>query len=429
MPALRSLVAALASLGASHAWAQGAPFPKAIDHVLQLRTMPQHQSNPGRLSDDDDRRRGSHILVNSIGGAITIPLLSNETRLELAGNLADARYSGNSQLSHQPKTFNAGLPWRAGRLFTGRIDYSYSDRLYDYLDRVWPERDMVQRQRLQAQFGVRATENLTLPLVSVFQGRERYDVDINRTLYNSNETGWQAGFAYRGIRESYYFGGFRQSRVEYIDRTDAWRVQIDDAYRDNEIFLGGQWDITAKTAFEARVGVLRRSYATLGERDTTLYSIDTRSTWNYSPKTRFDVYLYRRPYANNDDPDILYSTLTGARFAVRWKASPKTALWLNVAREEQDDTRISGLQGDKSIWRFGSRLEWIASSNVRVMLDGYRQREQGLNAADSFSQNVVRLGLEFSTDSGSRAPYSLLDSSECFYRSVEYLLCDVQNAR
>lgn len=417
-------LALLAALAAVPAQAQSPTFPEGMEHVFRLRSMPQYHSNPARLPDNDTRRQGSQVLINTIGGAVRMPLLSERTRLELAGNIGDARYDGNRQLDHQPKQFSAALPWRAGKLFAGRFSYGYSDRLYEYLNRTWPDRDMQAQQRWQSQLGLRVTEDLTLPLLSVYQGRSRYETDLNRTLYNRDETGWEASAYYSGMDRSFVNAGFRQSRVNYIDRTDFWRAQIDDAYQDNEIFIDSHWDLTIKTSVETRFGYLRRSYENLGERDTSLITIDTRASYQYSPKTRFEVYGWRRPYSNDDSPDTIYSTQTGLRMTMRWQASDRSAAWLSVAREVQADTRFSGVDSRSTVWRYGTRLEWKATDNVRMVLDGYRTREVGADAGNSFSQNIVRLGVEFSTSRGSSQPERMLFTSECDWRYVEYLLCD-----
>ncbi|MEI2414847.1 hypothetical protein V8Z80_01550 [Orrella sp. JC864] len=397
--------------------------PTAIDYVLKLRSMPQYQSNPARLSDADTRRQGSQVLVNSVGAAVRIPLLSHQTRLDLSGNIGDARYSDTRQLNHQPRQFTGALPWRATELFAGRLRYDYSDRLYDYLNRTWPERDMETRRRWEAEAGLRITDRLTLPLVSVFGGSSRYDVDASRTLYNRDESGWQAGARYTGLDRSWLAAGYRHNEVDYIDRTEAWRLQIDDRYRDDELFVAGEWDFSPKSVFEARVGWLRRTYAHLSARDTSLLTLDARYAYRHSPKTRLDVYAWRRPYSNDDSPDVVYSILTGGRIAMRWQATPKTSAWLSVARETQDDTRFSGLQTQSTIWRYGGRLAWQADRSWRMVFDAYRQREKGSSAASSYAQNIVRVGLEFRTDNSPSAPEDLFFTSQCDWRHVEYLLC------
>lgn len=414
---------ALASVLAGPVQAQGSDFPKMTDYVIKLRSMPQYQSNPRRMPDGDDRRRSSEVIINSIGGAASVPLMSRDTRLDLAGNVGDARYSDNPEIDHQPKQFAGALPWRAGRLFAGRVQYTYTDRLYQYLDRVWPDRDMVEREQWQAQFGMRVTEDLTLPSITVFQGRTRYDLPGNQVLYNNNEKGWEAALLLTGIGNDYLRAGFRQSRIDYGDRTEFWRLQIDDRYRDDQVFVSGQWDYSTKTTFEVQLGLLHRRYAYLRERDTRLFTLEARSAWQYSPKTRFDLYAWRRPYANDDSPNTLYSTLTGGRAAMRWQYSPKTAAWVSASYDKQDDTRVAGGEGRTDILRLGARLEWSTTDNVRMVLDGYRQREKGRGDNDSYSQNIVRLGLEFAMDNGSRNPRNLLFTPQCDYGYVEYLLC------
>ena len=401
-------------------------FPEGIDYSLQAQSYPQYQSNPFRFSDADrDQRHDDQVIVNAVRGAAIIPLLSERTRLDVSGTLGDARYSHYRQLSHQPKRLDTTLRWHAGDLFAGRVDYMYDDRLYGYLNRTFPDRDMVATQGLSTEAGLRVTESLELPVVTLNKGQARYDLPLNQTVYNRNEDGWQAAFRYTGRGNGYLTGGLRQANIYYQDRTPFWTSQIDNRYRDRELFVGGQFDYSAKTTFGARAGVLHRRYANLSERDENLITLDFRAGYDYSSKTRFDINMWRRPYANDDSPNTLYSTVTGIRGSVRYKYSVKTRLSLNLVAENQNDTPIAGASGtDARLYRAGVRAEWQARDNVLVILDGWRDRTNGTSAAGSYSQNVARIGVVITFDNHGQAA-RLLWNPECEPpKYVEASVCD-----
>lgn len=419
----RALAGAGLALCCGQAGAAGLPGP--IDHVLQLRSSGQYQSNPARLPDSSDERRGAAVLVNSIGAALRIPLLSDDTRLDIDGNLADVRYSNNRQLDHQPVDLDAALHWRAGRLFAGRFDYGYEDQLNTYLSRTWPERDTVSRRRLSGEAGLRVTESLTLPVLSLFGNDTRYERAVNAELYDRDESGWQVSARYAGTERSYAQVGLRETQVEYPERGPALVPLIDDGYRDREYFVQAQWHYSPKTLLIGRVGYLQRDYDHLSERDTSLLTFDANAIWDYSPKTRFDLQMWRRPYAYDDNPAVIYSTQTGASLGARWQATAKVAFGMAFERILQKNTAITGDAGDDlHIARYGARLEWQPDDRLRWVLDFYRDRQRGASSFDSYSQNFVRLGVEYTYGSkGSADVAELLRPGECEWRRPEFSLC------
>lgn len=419
---LLSALAAAVGLAPAH----GTEFPEGIEYSFQAQSYPQYQSNPFRFSRADKPQHESDVvMVNGVRAAAIIPLLSERTRLDVSGTVNDANYAHYDQLDHQAKRLDTTLRWHAGDLFNGRVDYMYDDRLYNYLNRTFPNRDMVQTDGLSVQAGMRITENLELPVITLNQAKVDYETPDNRTLYNRNADGWQAAFVYSGHGNSFLRGGIRQENVYYRDRTPFWTDLIDNRYRDREVFIGGQWDYSAKTTFGARVGYLQRQYSKLSERDERLLTLDLKAGWDYSVKTRFDLNAWRRPYANDDSPTTLYSTVTGVRGSVRYKATDKTRLSLNLVAENQKDTPIAGATGNSArLYRGGVRMEWAARDNMLVVLDAYHDRTDGRNESASYRQNVARLGVVFSFDNNGRAA-RLLWNPECEPpKYVEASYCD-----
>lgn len=62
---------------------QAQVFPEAMDYVVQMQNSVQSNSNPGRASQIHDPVDGSMVTVNSIGMALRIPVLSDDTRLDI----------------------------------------------------------------------------------------------------------------------------------------------------------------------------------------------------------------------------------------------------------------------------------------------------------------------------------------------------------
>lgn len=417
----RTLLASALLLGGP---AQAAEFPEGIDYAVQITSSVQHQSNPARLPDSSDQRRGAAVMLNSIGLATQVPLLSRDTRLDVAASVGDARYSNTRQLDHQPRYLNVGLNWRAGRLFDGRLGFRHEEQLND-LNRAFPQRDMTKRQGMEAEAGLRVTESLRVPVLALFQNTVRYDFEGNRQLYDRDEDGWQVSAFYTGLGRSFAQAGLRHTGVDYIRRDPAQTALLGKAYDDNEAFINVQWDYSPKTLVGARIGYLRRKYENLDGRDTNLLTLDALATWDYSAKTQFDLRLWRRPYAYDDNPNVLYATETGGRLSVRWRATPKITLGLGVERTlQQQDTITSGAGSeDVHTWRYGPRIEWAMRDNLRWVLDFYRDRESSPIPQDSYDQRFVRLGVQYTFGDRAGTLSQRLRSDECQYRRSEFDLC------
>ncbi|CAJ50247.1 putative capsular polysaccharide biosynthesis protein, partial [Bordetella avium 197N] len=414
----------LAAAGLALCGAQALAAP--ADYAVQMGSSYQYQSNPARRPDSASDIQGTGAWVKSAGLGLRLPLLSEDTRLDAGGTLSDVRYSNQRQLDHQPRNLQSTLYWRAGPLFAGRFDYGYSKQLNSDLNRSWPERDQQTRQNRSAEIGLRITDRLTLPAVSVFSNATGYDQDINQTLYNREERGWQAAARYAGFGRSFAQAGWRQTHVDYYKRTPALTATIDDRYADNEAFVAARWDYSPKTLFQGRVGLLARSYEHLSERDTHLLTFDGRATWDYSPKTRVDLQLWHRPYAYDDDPQVLYGVRTGGGVSLTWQPTVKTAFSLGLEHSRQRNTALVGANEETlQIQRLGARVQWLSDDNLRWVMDLYRDRQRGANQQDSYSQNFVRIGIEYTFGSGSKDSLRrMMQPTDCLWRRPEVPLCD-----
>ncbi|NYE26395.1 hypothetical protein [Pigmentiphaga litoralis] len=406
--------------------AAAADFPEFIDYVLKADSSLQRLSNPFRVSDAERGFYGPDtVRLNEISGAVIVPLLSDRTRFVASGSFGSAVYDRHPQLTHQPKRLDTAFQWRAGRLFQGSVGLGQEERLNRFLSLSAPDRDLVDSRNVFADVGLRVTESLTLPQLSVSRNSLRYEYPLNATLYNRNENRVQVAARYSGWGASYVQAGLMQSRVDYIDRTPGLIAQVDNRYADREAFVDAQWVYSAKTMLSSRIGYRQRSYETLTDRNTSLITVDAKAAWQYSPKTRFDVAVWHRPYANEEDPGILYSTLTGARASIRWQYTDKLWLSFNVVRENQKNTRLAAINdGSSEALRFGPRVEWAVTRNMKLTVDGWQDKVEGRNYPSSTS-TVVRVGLTLMTENGGAGqPERLLRSPDCAPpRYVETTLC------
>ncbi len=401
-------------------------FPQGINYAIQAQRILQRHSNPYRLPDSaGDQRKGDTAVADEIRVAANVPLLSERTRLQAAAALGNVRYHDQRQLDHQPHYLKAALQWHGGDLLQGTVSVSERTRLNRYLATSWPQRDLIKQRLFSADVGLRVSESLTLPMVSVSRSASRNEFASNQMLYNRDDTRLQLAGRYVGIDNSYVMMGVSQSRSRYPDRTVQQIQQLDQSFTDREYFVNGAWHYSAKTAFETYLGWRRRAYTTLVDRDVDLLTAEMRAYWDYSSKTSLHAHLWHRPFGNEEDPGTLYSTLTGGRLSARWQAGEKTWVSLNVVREQQKNYRSgSGDRSESQAWRWGPRLEWQVHPNVSVVLDGWRERVRG-DGSQGYGGTVVRVSVVLNHDNGYTQPAKLFLHAECDApRYLDTRLCD-----
>ncbi|MCB5364560.1 hypothetical protein H0484_12465 [Pusillimonas sp. CC-YST705] len=397
-------------------------FPQAMDYVMQLQSSVQSNSNPALITESNGNPQSSTALINTLGIAARIPLLSEDTRLDLAGVVGNAHFSNQHQLDYQPRLFDGTLHWRIGRLFSGKTGYQYHRERYQS-DRLWPESDTVSTRRWEGEAGMNISEDWTLPLFRLFDSSTRYGALPNQQLFNRNEKGWEVSARYQARHGSSLSLGWAQSRTTLPLRHTLNRTDLDDAYRDRELFTQAYWQYSVKTSFYVRAGWLQRRYQNFSERDTSLLTLDTQAIWQYSPKTELRLGLWQRPYSNDEDPSISYSTRRGLGLTALWQATPKLSLTLQAVYENQEDTRFDNQHVRSPLTRYGSRLSWKAGPNLDVILDGYHARKRGADPWNRYTQNVVRLGIVLYTDSGNERVAPLLNPLACGWAYQEASLC------
>ncbi|MDH2239127.1 hypothetical protein N5K27_22720 [Pigmentiphaga sp. GD03639] len=405
----------------------GAPvFPEGIEYSVQISRLIQQVSNPYRLPDTaGDRRHGDLAVGDEVRAAAIIPLASERTRLLASAAFGNVDYRDQGQLDHHPHAFKTTLQWRAGDLLQGSASVSDRVRLNRYMASSWPERDLLKQRVFNADIGLRVTESLTLPILSVSRTSSRNEFALNQQLYNRDDSQVQIAAHLMGRDNSYVMAGVSRVRSSYPDRTPLQIQQLDRAYTDTEFFLNSIYHYSARTALEGYAGWRQRRYATLTDRNVDFVTAELRGYWDYSAKTAFHVHLWHRPFGNEEDPSTLYSTLTGGRVSMRWQAGEKTWLSLNVVRERQKNYRIgAGGTSETMSWRVGPRLEWQVNPRVLLTLDGWRERVSGAGYP-GYGGTVVRAGITLMYDNGSPRPSRLYMREECDApRYLDTRLCD-----
>lgn len=382
-----------------------APVSYSAEIAVQVVTSWSSDSNPLRFPSDNtaevntgSSRTRDQVLATDIRAGLIVPLLSERTRLVASATQGERRYDYFTQLNHRPYAIDVALEWAIGNTLTGKAGVSREERLFNYLNGSLIARDLIQQDKTFSDLALRITPNLDIT-AGIEASRLRYDLPVNQ-LYNREENAQQIGLRYNTGTGSNITAGARFANAKFPERTASQIANLDSSYRETEYFLDSEWAYSVKTKGSLRVGMIEREYETLSAQNTQLINFLGRATYQYSPKTRFDLQLYERPFSIID-PNTLYITARGGRLDASWQATPKTNLGVFVGREnilfKNSSNAALGTpeKRHESIWRPGLRMSYTPTRGLRLFIDGFRETRKRSPDLAGIDQTVVRMGLEY----------------------------------
>ncbi|MBC3876868.1 hypothetical protein H8K38_03495 [Undibacterium sp. FT79W] len=376
--------------------------------VLQLETSLSRDTNPFRFYDDQVgggrkqeqiQRLTETVNASDIRAGAIIPLLSDQTRLTLSGSLGNRHYKEYRQLDHQPGAADAAFDWQAGKSVSGRVYAGKDKRLFEYINGSLTERDIAHSRRAGADVRIKPDDDWMLS-ASLFRNALNYDLDLNQ-LYNFDERGQQLGLRYMSPTGSSIEAGTRLSETRFADRTPEQVRDLDKKYKETELYLDGEWRYSIKTITSAHLGLIRRRYDVLHERDTRLFNAIWRGTYHYSTMLRLDLQLFDRPFTIVD-PSILYVVSKGARVDALWKWSDKTNVNFSALLQNSDQELIPRLvrpdnnsSRKEKLQRIGVGASYQFERGFRLLFDSFYEKTDRVADDIKLRQGVVRLGIEY----------------------------------
>ncbi|MFZ6772485.1 hypothetical protein ACO0LB_07165 [Undibacterium sp. SXout7W] len=351
-------------------------------------------SGTNGISKTSDTSTGVDLRVGAV-----IPLLSDRTRLILTGSLGNHHYKNYRELDHHTGAGDASLEWVTGSLLNGRVTAGKEDRLFQYINGSLTDKDISHQTRSSAEVSMNVTDDWTVQAKFDRSGLT-YDLPVNQ-LYNFDASGKQLGIRYRVPTGSSIEVGSRWSESHYPDRTEQQIADLDQRYKETELYLDGEWKYSVKSVTSAHFGVIRRQYESLAERNTNLFNALWRGTYYYSPKLRLDLQFWDRPFSIVD-PAILYVVTKAVRFDAQWKWTDRTQFNLSGLLQNSDQqliprlsTLAEGVSRKEKLQRLGVGANFQIERGFRLFFDSFYEKvsrdPDGLN----LKQGVVKIGLEY----------------------------------
>ena len=372
--------------------------------LLQLDTSQRFDSNPLRFTKDADiksadgvARNNDSILAGDVRGAIIHRLDSPETRIVFIGQLGHRDFNQLSQLDNTEYNYRTAFEWRYGHLWKGVVSFGKAQQLYNYLDGSLTSREMTHTKNANTELNFQISPDIEIPF-SVRKRRVEYESPTN-WLFDSQENIIDFGVRYKPASRSSLRSGLRSNEVTFPLRTELQSELLDVRYRDNELYIDSEWQYSILTRFSGRISVLNRNYVRLIEKDFSAVTTEIRVNHEYSPKTRFNMEIWNRPYGTTDR-STLYTLTTGFQAGVNWQVTPKTRLSFQANTEIQryQSVVLSPGQSNPKLnrTRWGGGLVYSLERDIRIYFDFLRDRLDRGSLGASIDQNTLKLGIEYS---------------------------------
>jgi hypothetical protein len=371
--------------------------------VLQFDSSLRYESNPLAFSDGADVQgslgseiRSDRVLSNEMRFSLTHSLDSSETRLVFDGQLGQREYTRLDFLDHNPYIYRAGLEWRAGHLWRGAVFHSQDQKLFDYQDGSLTERERLYKSTQTIEVALRVTPDVEIPVVLKKQ-RRTYDLERN-SFNESNEHNVDVGVSLNSETTSKLRAGVLSTEVQFTNRTVQQVSDLGDSYRDRELYFDVDWHYSVKTRLGGRLATLQREYGSLPELNFSAPMANFSLDYDYSPMTKIKIEAWRRPL-DATKTSVLYSMNYGAQLSLRWQATSKTRLSMQIGKElDRYQTTRSSVNPPNPVFsriRKGASVNYAVSRDLSLYIDGFTEELTGGDLGSAISQRTLVAGLEY----------------------------------
>lgn len=331
-----------------------------------------HDTNVFRTSDNED-----DDTIGYAGAGLRSDLKLSRQHLLFDGVVERAMYDEFDDLDHTRVDATGTWAWEVGNLWSGNLGYQYRRELSSFDQQFVREKDMRTTQTGFFEAGYqlhpdwRLSGSLNYEDVS-YQDRKRLDRD---------RTGMLLDVLYSNTRNSEVGVRVEYAKNDLQDTDVGSGVSIDNDYDEYTVSALLNYEVTGKSALQARAGYTDLRYDDLDDRDFQGFSGRLTYNWFVTGKTRIDFSAYQETSSLNDEI-ASYVLTRGVSVKPRWSATRKITLVGEVTFENDDfkgNNEIRqqlGLQKrDDDTWRYGVTANWDPIRSLQVSL-GFRREER-----------------------------------------------------
>jgi len=360
----------------------------------------RYESNLYRLADDEEApERKRHDTVSETGVGMKFDRLYGRQRILVDLNLLSARYAIHGDLDHDSPDARLAWEWEFGNRWSGVVSQTYRERLIGFDEASGAKRNInaYSRSLVSADYwwhprwaigaGFARTRSRFDEAVSDASEFDANTVDLNLT-YRPPTPGNRAVLT------------LRNTDGQYPNRPPVAGSIRD--YRQQEVRLGGEWQLTGATRLSGYIGQTRVDYRLAPNRDFSGAIGRLGVVWKPTVKTSVDLSV-RREVGAQQDVAANYAITDAVLLAPKWSVSDKVTLGAGLEWRRRDydgDPQLGGSGATRSkpsdsSYRYGLHAEYQPIRALTLGLGLQRQVRDGSNSLSGYEANMAELSARF----------------------------------
>ncbi|BAL23271.1 hypothetical protein AZKH_0935 [Azoarcus sp. KH32C] len=357
----------------------------------------RYESNLYRLSDGEAAPEGRKSdTVSETGLGLKFDRVYGRQHLLADLDFVSARYAIHKDLNHDSPDALLSWDWALGNRWSGVLSYLYRESLtgFDEAGGTTPSLNQYSRAQATADYWFHPSWAVGLGFAHT---RNRFD-GFERDVAEYDADTVDANLTYRPATGNRLVLTLRDTEGQYPNRP-AVEESIRD-YRQQEVRLGGDWQLTGATRLSGFIGRTRVDYRLAPDRDFTGTIGRLAVIWEPTVKTSLTAAV-RREIGAQQDLAANYAVTEAISVSPRWKVSDKVTLGAGMEWRRRD-FRGEPLGGDSTqarptdrSRRYGLTAEYKPLRALSVALGLQRQVRDGSNQVGGYAANIADLSLHF----------------------------------
>ncbi|MDY7578261.1 hypothetical protein RGU70_08000 [Herbaspirillum sp. RTI4] len=372
------------------------------EYAVQAGSTAYRIYNPYQFpsSSGNGLKTSDNVYSTDLRAALFLPLPTDRSHLSLTGAVSKMQYDTFRNLDYLKTQYIADYDWEYSDWVRGRFSRSTDVRLYTYFGGNFTNQELPHLKENLGEVALRITPRFDIP-VTLSNQSLRYTDPSNTRLYNMNSDVSQVALRYESGIKSTLSTGFKQSRVNFPDRSASDISAIDSGYTDRELFLDTRWRFAENTIVLGHLGNVQRQFATLPNRNSNIPSYLIGVDWQYSLISSLGLRLIDQPQTNEQADSRLYSVSRAVQGLATWQATPKIKVSLKGSLETQTYQTFANLgnavvgNGTDKLKRFGARIDYDITPRLALRTEAFTEKTVSNGGSTEYSRNSVQIGLHY----------------------------------
>lgn len=399
-PRIRSLTALIPVLSLMSATASQA---QPIDVNVSLRLDMGADTNPfltpkGTVlpASSADTAGSTRFAQQTVEGALGIPLGSDQTRCVFTGRVSALQYRPIDLLDHKTGQAQAHCPWQWTSLWAGELQARQTREPTPFWDGSARRLDMRDERLLRSVIMLRPSPDNDLPF-SLQSRRIRHQDRSGNGQFDVDETRAGLAWVWHPPTNSVLKLDADWLQSSYPNRTDTQALLLDKRWQELRAGVDLQWRYSASTSLGGRVGLVRRQYSELSQRDFSTAEGSLNFSYRPSPAHQISVQAARNTQ-DSYQADSLYTIARSQNVSWTWQATPQTRMQSTYAHEIDAAAGAQGGSASDSTQRarrFNLKVFHDLGSGLGLHLGYQRRHDTHSDLTGDIVDQLWQVGLSY----------------------------------